>query len=119
MDGEVITSEAIHSMCTSRKHAMFIKLDMAKAYDRVNWDFLLKFLLAFGFSQEWVRWFLSSVTTPSFSVLINGESLELFGVSRGLRQGDPLSPYLFIIMAKGLGRLIKFHVSQNLIQGWQ
>ena len=119
MDGVVIASEAIHSMCTSRECIMFIKLDMAKAYDRVNWGFLQKVLLAFGFSQEWVRWVRSCVTNPSFSVLLNGEPLELFGASRGLFQGDPLSPYLFIIMAEGLGRLIKFHVSQNLIQGWQ
>ena len=52
LDGVVIASEAIHSMCTSREGAMFIKLDMAKAYDRVNWDFFQKVLLAFGFSQE-------------------------------------------------------------------
>ena len=52
LDGVVIASEDIHSMCTSRECVMFIKLDMAKAYDRVNWDFLLKILLAFGFSQE-------------------------------------------------------------------
>lgn len=119
LDGVVIASEAIHSMSTSKERAMFIKLDMAKAYDRVNWDFLRKVLLAFGFSQEWVRWVLSCVTTPSFSVLLNGEPTKLFGASRGLRQGDPISPYLFIIMAEGLGRLLKFHVSQNLIQGWQ
>ena len=49
LDGAVIASEAIHFMCTSRKCAMFIKLDMAKAYDRVNWGFLRKALLAFGF----------------------------------------------------------------------
>ena len=69
-------------MDTSKEKAMFIKLDMAKAYDRVSWEFLEKILLAFGFAEEWVDWVLSCVTSSSFSILINGEPLELFGASR-------------------------------------
>lgn len=76
--------EAIHSMASSKEKAMFIKLDMAKAYDRVSWDFLQKILLAFGFGEEWVNWVLSCVTSTSFSVLINGEPSQLFCASRGL-----------------------------------
>ena len=81
MDGVVIASEAIYYMCSFREYTMFNKLDMAKAYDRVNWDFLQKVLLA---SQEWVKWVLSCITTPSFSVLLNGEPSKLFGESRVL-----------------------------------
>ena len=119
LDGVVIATEAIHSMATSRERAMFVKLDMAKAYDRVKWSFLRSILLSFGFSSDWVSWIMSCVTSASFFVLINGQPSQLFGASRGLRQGDPLSPYLFIIMAKGLGRFIKHQVSQNSIQGWR
>jgi hypothetical protein len=119
LDGVVIASEAIHSMAMSKEKAMFIKLDLAKAYDRVSWEFLDQVLVAFIFDKEWVEWILSCVTSPSFSVLINGEPTELFSASRGLRQGDPLSPYLFIIMAEGLGRFIKFHPEQGLVQGWK
>jgi len=54
LDGVVISSQAIHSMCTSRECSMFVKVDMAKAYDRVNWGFLQKILLAFGLSRQWV-----------------------------------------------------------------
>lgn len=119
MDGVIIAAEAMHSMAASTKKAMFIKLDMAKAYDRVRWSFLHKVLQAFGFGQEWISWVMSCITSPSFVVLINGEPSDLFGVTRGLRQGDPLSPYLFILMAEGLGRLIKSQVSQGGIQGWK
>ena len=74
--------------------------------------------MAFEFAEEWVGWVLSCVTSSSFSILVNGEPSELFGASRGLRQGDPLSPYLFILMAEGLGRFLKTQVRQGLIQGW-
>ena len=119
LNGVVIASEAIHSMATSKEKAMFIKLDLAKAYDRVSWDFLANVLLAFGFDMEWVDWVLSCVTFPSFSVLINGEPTDLFYASRGLRQGDPISPYLFIIMAEGLGRFIKSQADLGLVRGWK
>ena len=97
---------------------MFMKLDMAKAYDQVKWEFLQKVLLTFCFAEEWVNWILSCVTSSSFSVIINGEPSNLFTASRGLRQGDPLSPYLFIIMVEGLGIFINSQVGQGLIHGW-
>ena len=67
--------------------------------------------------MEWVDWILSCVTSPSFSVLINGEPTDLFLASRGIRQGDLISSYLFIIMAEGLGRFIKFQATQGIVQG--
>ena len=98
---------------------MFIKLDMAKAYDRVRWPFLRWVLSAFGFAKDWIQWVWSCATSVSFSVLINGSHSELFGALRGLRQEDPLSPYLFILLAKGLGRWTKRNVESCLIQGWK
>ena len=98
---------------------MFIKLDMAKAYDRVEWIFLQNILVAFGFCHQWVDWIMSCVTSTSFFVLMNGIPLESFSASRGLRQGDPIFPYLFIILAKGFGHFLKFCVHQGLIHGWK
>lgn len=115
----VIATESIHSMTTSKEKAMFIKLDMAKAYDKVQWSFLWKVLRAFGFSVDWIQWVMSFVTFISYFVLINRDHTKLFGASRGLRQGDPLSPYLFILFVEGLGNMMKSNVELGLIQGWR
>lgn len=87
----VVGFEAINSMVVSKEKSMFIKLDMAKAYDRVKWEILHKILIAFGFSQECVNWMMRCVSSLSFHILINGESPELFGASKGLHQGYTLS----------------------------
>lgn len=84
MDGIIIAIEVVHSMETSKEKDMFIKLDMAKVYDRVKWSFLHKVLGAFGFGIEWNRWVMSCITSSSFIVLINSETSELFGASKFL-----------------------------------
>jgi len=76
-------------------------------------------LIAFGFDHNWVRWVMALVTSSSFSILVNGSPSEIFSPSRGLRQGDPLSPFLFIIMMEGLGRSIKHVKATGKINGLQ
>jgi len=99
------------------KGSMALKLDMSKAYDRIEWSFLEQMLLALGFHRDWVRFVMSCVTSVSYSILVNGQPTNYFTPSRGLRQGDALSPYLFLMCTEGLAALIDDAVSHNLIHG--
>ena len=83
-----------------------LKLDMAKAYDRVSWPFLLQVLRRFGFGERWIDMIWRLISNVWFSVLINGAPQGFFKSSRGLCQGDPISPGLFVISAEVLSRLL-------------
>jgi hypothetical protein len=92
---------------------MLIKLDLSKAFDRLSWQYMRSVLESFGFSSLWVDWILKLTSSPFFSILVNGTPSRPFCSTRGIRQGDPLSPFLFVIMAEGLGRYLKAAVLEG------
>ena len=99
--------EVIHWLEAGKREGFFLKLDLSKAYDRVDWGFLKAILQAFGFDDQVCKIILYLVSTPSLPVMVNGAPSNFFFPSRGLRQGDPISHILFIILVKCIGRLIQ------------
>lgn len=104
-DNILLAHESYHYLKLKREggnHELALKLDMNKAYDRVEWDFLEAALVRFGLNHGWVRLVMECVTTVTFSIVLNGNAGEFFKPNRGLRQRDHLSPYLFLIISEVL-----------------
>jgi len=116
-DGIILTHEIIHSLKQTKKPGMLLKIDLSKAFDSISWEYLQKILKAFGFASPWIRWISNLLSSSFFSILINGIPSPNFRPSRGIRQGDPLSPFLFVILAEGLGRSIKAAIQSHKLRG--
>jgi hypothetical protein len=109
--------ECIHNIKKKKTKSLVLKLDLQKAYDCINWDLLRMLLLQIGMGLNMTNWIMSCVVSTSFSVLINGEATEFFKSGRGLRQGCPLSPLLFILVMEGLSLLLKDSQREGKLTG--
>ena len=119
-DNILLSHELIHTINKQRsgsRHLAALKIDMNKAYDRVHWHFLTRVLLAYGFPAPWVHLIYQCISTVSYRILINGAASKPFLPTCGLRQGDPLSPYLFLFCMDVLSRLTSLAVDIRKFTG--
>ncbi|GKE14851.1 RNA-directed DNA polymerase, eukaryota [Tanacetum coccineum] len=96
---------------------MIFKVDFAKAYDSVRWDYLLDVLQAFGFGPNWCRWIRGTFSSAMASILVNGSPTSEFPFFCGLKQGDPLAPYLFILIMESLHISFSRATNDGLFKG--
>ena len=119
-DNVLVAYESVHTMRRRKKgknYSCAVKLDMMKAYDRVEWHYLEAILTRLGFCMSFVRLIMKCVSSVHFSVRVNGELLPYFTPSRGFRQGDPVSPFLFLLCAEGFSSLLKYYSGVTIDRG--
>ncbi|KAL4278435.1 hypothetical protein GQ457_03G038090 [Hibiscus cannabinus] len=117
LDCSLIANELIDFSRRNRLEGVIFKADFRKAYDSVDWGFLMFVMEKMGFGPTWLKWIYCCLSTASISVLINGSPSNAFSIGRGLRQGCPLSPMLFILVAEALSVLIRSANKMSLFNG--
>ncbi|GJX95923.1 RNA-directed DNA polymerase, eukaryota [Tanacetum coccineum] len=117
LDGPFILNEVLAWCKKKRKQALIFKVDFAKAYDSVRWDFLLDVLHAFGFGPKWCQWICGIFSSNMASILVNGSPTNEFPICCGLKQGDPLAPFLFILVMESLHLSISRAITDGFFNG--
>ncbi|GKD68588.1 cysteine-rich receptor-like protein kinase [Tanacetum coccineum] len=116
LDGGLIAIEVCDYLKKEKKKAFMLKVDFEKAYDSVNRNFIQNTLLQMGFGERWCKWVQMCQKSASVSVLVNGSPTLEFKMERGVRQGDPLSQFLYHVVAEGLNVTLKDVSEKNQMQ---
>jgi len=119
LDGVLVANEIVDDASKLCKELLLFKVDFEKAYDTVDWGYLDEVMNKMGFPPLWRKWINECVGTTKASVLVNGSPTDEFPLGRGLRQGDPLSPFLFLLAAEGFHVLMESLSRNNLFSGYQ
>jgi len=117
LDSVLVANETIDYLKKEKKKGVIVKVDYEKAYDSVDWEFLIYMMGRLGFNTKWIHWIKVCFKSATISVLVNGSPTKQFKPKRGLRQGDPLAPFLFLIVAEGLASLVRATVSKGHYEG--
>jgi hypothetical protein len=107
LDGILIANEVVDDARKDHKDLVLFKVDFEKAYDSVDWRYLDDVMRCMAFPALWRKWIRECVGSATASVLVNGSPTGEFQLERGLRQGDPLSPFLFLLAAEGLNVMMR------------
>ncbi|GKU98532.1 hypothetical protein SLEP1_g11525 [Rubroshorea leprosula] len=116
MDGVLVANEVIDKAKKKKRKTIMFKINFEKAYDKVSWEFLEYMMQRMGFYDKWRKWIGECLRKSLVSVLVNGSPTRQFNVSKGLKQGDPLSPFLFLIIAEGLNGLVSNATQKGLLK---
>ena len=109
--------ESSHFIKTRDIQAFILKMDLIKTYDRVDWTFLCFVHIYIDLLVEVTNWIMACMTSTTFSILVNGSPTYFLSCSRGLRQGCPLFPLLFLLIIEGINRLIDYSKQEKKIKG--
>ncbi|XP_068477366.1 uncharacterized protein [Phaseolus vulgaris] len=115
LDSVLVANEVLEEYKRKRKSCVFFKVDYEKAYHSISWDFIYYMLDQLGFCAKWIRWIKCYLESASVSVLVNGSPTREFTPRKGLRQDDPLAPFLFLLVAEGLVGVSRMAKEKNLI----
>lgn len=117
MDSVIILNEVVEEMKKKNEDCVIFKIDFAKAYDSVEWCFLKRIMVGFGFDSNWIHWIMECISMAKVSIdLINGCPMTMFQLEKGVPQGDPLSPFLFLLAAEGMSLMMCKAVAEGLFQ---
>lgn len=117
LDGVLILNEVIHELNSKKRSGFILKADFSKAFDYISWSYLDNVMSAMGFGLKWWNWISSCLSSASIFVLVNESPTSVFNISKGLCQGDPLSPFLFILVDEGFNILIEAASTAGLFSG--
>ena len=116
LDSVLVANETLEEVKRKKKECVVFKVDYEKTYDSVSWEFIYYMLGRLGFCDKWIDWIKNCLESSSISVLVNGSPTTEFKPLKGLRQGDPLAPFLFLIAVEGLAGVVRQAEEKKLVE---